>query len=98
MGEQDVVAEFVGAFFNGKDDARENGIGDGGDDQAEELGGAGAQALGLGIGHVTHLLREQLDARLGGRGNIRLVPQRLRDGHHGNAGMLGNVFERTMFS
>jgi hypothetical protein len=39
MREQDVVAELVRALLDGKDDARVNGVGDGGNDQAEKFGG-----------------------------------------------------------
>ena len=92
VGEKNVVAEFAGAVFNRKNDAGENGIGDGRDDQAKNPGGLAPQALRKGIGDVTHLLGERLDARLGRGGNVRRVPQRLRDGHHGHAGMPGDVF------
>ena len=80
--QQDVVAQFVGALLDGKDDARVNLVGGGGDDQAEEFGGFGAQPLGAGVGHVAHLLRQQFDALFGGAGNVGLVPQRFGDRHH----------------
>ena len=90
--EQDGVAEFVGAFLDGINQARENRIGDGGNDKTENPGGLAAKPLRKGIGDITHLLREHLDARLGRGGNIRRVPQCFGDGHHGHAGMPGYVF------
>ena len=92
VGEKDVVAKFARAVFDGKDDAGEDGVGDGGDNQAKNSGGLAAQPLRKGIGDVTHLLGERLDARLGRDGNVRGVPQGLRDGHHGHTGLPGNVF------
>jgi len=43
------------------------------------------------------LFGQRLDARLGGGGNVRFVAQGLRDRHHGNADLLGNVFESDHF-
>jgi len=92
VGEKNVVAEFARAVFNRENDAGENGIGDGRDDEAKHPGGLAAQALRKRIGDITHLLGERLDARLGRGGNVRRVSQRLRDGHHGHTGVPGDVF------
>jgi hypothetical protein len=93
VSEQKVVAEFVRTIFDGKNNPRKNGIGDGGNDQAEKPGRFAAQALRRAVGDLTQLQGQRLDARAGFIGNVRRVAQRLGNRHHGDIGLLGDVFE-----
>ena len=93
MRDEQVVAKFKRALFNRQHHARVNRIRRRGDDEAEQLGGVCAQSLRAAIGNVAHLRGERLDLGARGFGNIRFIPQRLGDGHHGNLAERGDVFE-----
>ena len=92
VGEEQIVAEFVGAFLNGINNSRVNRVGRRRDDEAEELGRLRAQSLGAGVGHIAQVERELFDLGLGDGGDVRFVAQGFGDGHHGDADELGNVF------
>jgi len=93
MSEDEVEAGLVDSFFDGEEEAGEDGVGDSGDDEADEAGGAGAQALSEHIGHVAHFIGKGADSGFGISGDIRFISQDLGDGHDGNAGALGDIFE-----
>ncbi|MFM1944762.1 MAG: hypothetical protein RI897_3744, partial [Verrucomicrobiota bacterium] len=83
----------VDAVFDSEEESGIDGVGDGWDDEADEPGGAGSQALGEGIGHVAHFLGERADAGFGIGGDVGFIAQDLGDGHDGDAGLLGDIFE-----
>ena len=93
VGEQEVVAQLVRPLFEREKHTRKNRVGDGRDGDAEQLRGARAQPLRGRVGNVTHLLREQLDARPRRRRHVGFVAQRLGNRHHGDADFLCNVLE-----
>jgi hypothetical protein len=81
VGQDQIVAPFVRAFFDGRNRAGEDGVGDGGQDQTEQTAFAAAQSLGHGIGDVAHLLGQKPDARPGLGGDIGGVAQGLGSRH-----------------
>ena len=70
LREDDVVAELESLFFNRHDDAGDDGVRDGRDDQAEEFGGLVPKSLRDGVWRVAHLLGERANAELGGGGDV----------------------------
>ena len=88
-----LVAVFEGALLDRHHDAREDRIGGGRDHQPQQPGLAIAQAARSEVWRVAHALGQVTDAQLGPGGDVRCVPQRLRDGHHRDAGFAGYVLE-----
>jgi hypothetical protein len=67
MQQHNLVAVLERILFDGADHPREDGIRDGRNHNAEQLGGVGAQPAGGGVRHVTHGLGNLAKAQLGGR-------------------------------
>lgn len=93
LGEEEIEAELVGAFFEGEEEPAGRGVRDIGEEDAEESAGSGAEALGHDIGHVAHLLGDGADAELGGGGDIGCVTEDAGHGHDRDSGLAGDVDE-----
>ncbi|MND40636.1 hypothetical protein D3C80_313800 [compost metagenome] len=65
-------------------------------DEADNIGAAGAQALGRPVGQVTDLCGCRLHALAGLAGNQRIVAQRARHGGHRKPGQFGNRLQRRL--
>ena len=101
-----LLLEF-GIFFRGGDDEavpvpangeretfgdfRKERMDEVGNDQANERGAAGDQASGSEVGPVTELFDLDDDAFAGRLADIGMIPQRLGNGHHGNAEFAGDI-------
>ena len=91
--EQHREAVLEGPFLDRHHHAREDGVRLRGQHEAEQARAARAQAGRGGVGHVAHLGGHVLNALLRRDGDVLRVTQGFRDGHHGDAGPVGDVFQ-----
>jgi len=89
---------FVSGAFDALHHLGDEWIGDGGDNHTYGLGASHHQTACPGIGGITHLTCQALNARFGFGIDQRAVAQRARDSRVGNAGRPGNIFDRNPVS
>ena len=91
--EKDADAGGLGDILDPAHDAADEGVGNGGDDEADSVGALALEALGDGVGGVTHLLRQLLDAAAHFGADERAVVEGARDGRVGDTRAGGDILD-----
>ena len=93
VGKDNPITEFVRFFFNGQNGPGKNRIGDGGDDEPNQVGGTGAKSLSEGVGDIAHFVGQKFDSSLCGGRDIGSIAKDFRNGHDRNASTRSDVLE-----
>lgn len=89
--DEELVVALDGGLFEALDELGEEGVGDVGDEEADESAASGDEGAGLGVGEVVELADGVADACSHGRVDGRDVVDCAGDGGDGDAGEPGNI-------